>query len=107
MLVQTPLYFPLYKKKYVFPTSVPEKASKQWQSRSSNKYPEGTDCGLYRAIFHLKEPQLLGDMFDSRSETRDVQGKPVISYLKARKLSKTTAIMSKGHRSQLKEDPAG
>lgn len=44
-------------------------------------------------------------MFDSRSETRDVQGKPVISYLKARKLSKTTAIMSKGHRSQLKEDP--
>jgi len=55
----------------------------------------------------LKEPQLPGDMFESRSETRNVQGKPEIPYLKARKLSKTIGIMSKGHRSQLKEAPAG
>lgn len=34
------------------------------------------------AVFHLKEPELLGEMFDSRSETGNVQDKPGTPYQK-------------------------
>lgn len=43
--------------------------------------------GPPNAFFYLKEPELLGEMFDSRSETRNVQGKLGTPYRKAMKLS--------------------
>lgn len=57
--------------------------------------------------FPLEGTTVLGELFDSRAKTGNVQNKPRTSYLKARELPKTIGIMSKGHMSQLKDAPTG